>query len=387
MGVKLTCTKCLENNDAGLRYCVSCGNSLSVPAEKPSPRRHDIDAIRSIALILLILYHISVGFQPWGTYIGFITNKESLEWLWSLMKLINIWRIPILFVVSGMGVYFAMQRRTWGELIGDRALRIVVPLVFGTFFIVPIYMVLFNAFYDKPLIYIPNPGHLWFLFNICIYIIIMLPIFIYIKENPQNKALNMISTVISKPLGVVVIFAIPMAIEALLVNPDDYPAFHMWSSTPFHGLLLGMICFFLGFIFVSLKTTFWSAVDQSKNIALILAISLFSVRIMELIDIQLIRNPLTSLESVCWILTAFGFGSTYLNKSTRIIRYLSSAVYPVYIVHMPIQFFFSSLIFPLAVPATIKFIMVLIATYSGSLIIFEMVKQLKIVRVAMGIKI
>ena len=78
-------------------------------------RRYDVDSIRVFALGLLILYHIMVGFQPWGGKILFITNDDSLESLWPLMELINIWRIPILFMVSGMRVFFAMERKNWGS--------------------------------------------------------------------------------------------------------------------------------------------------------------------------------------------------------------------------------------------------------------------------------
>ena len=79
-------------------------------------RRYDVDSIRIIALILLIFYHISISFQTWALEISFIKNKDSLELLWLFMMLINIWLIPILFIVSGMGVYFAMERRNWKEL-------------------------------------------------------------------------------------------------------------------------------------------------------------------------------------------------------------------------------------------------------------------------------
>jgi surface polysaccharide O-acyltransferase-like enzyme len=43
-------------------------------------RRHDIDTIRTAALVLLIIYHAVCSFMPWGISIGFITNKDS-NWL------------------------------------------------------------------------------------------------------------------------------------------------------------------------------------------------------------------------------------------------------------------------------------------------------------------
>ncbi|SVC15058.1 uncharacterized protein METZ01_LOCUS267912, partial [marine metagenome] len=53
-------------------------------------RRHDVDWLRVLALGLLIVYHVVVSFQPWAHYIFFIQNKQSLEWLWIFMGMINV---------------------------------------------------------------------------------------------------------------------------------------------------------------------------------------------------------------------------------------------------------------------------------------------------------
>ena len=132
-------------------------------------RRYDVDSVRVYALGLLILYHAVVGFQPWAREINFVTNEQSLEALWIPMGLINVWRIPIVFMVSGMGVCFAMERRTWKPLLGDRALRILVPFVFGFFAIAPIFVFISQSYYGEEIRYRPNPGHLWFLGNIFLY--------------------------------------------------------------------------------------------------------------------------------------------------------------------------------------------------------------------------
>ena len=76
-------------------------------------RRYDIDWVRVIAIALLLIYHTAIVFQPWATMIFFIQSKESLLGLWALMSMLNVWRIPLLFFVSGMGVYFAIQKRDW----------------------------------------------------------------------------------------------------------------------------------------------------------------------------------------------------------------------------------------------------------------------------------
>ena len=101
-------------------------------------RRHDIDWIRIIALAMLIIYHAVIAFQPWGHLISFIQNEESLELLWLFMMIFNIWRIPILFMISGMGAYFALRNRNWKVFLKDRSVRILFPYIFGFFFICPI---------------------------------------------------------------------------------------------------------------------------------------------------------------------------------------------------------------------------------------------------------
>ena len=117
-------------------------------------RRYDIDWVRVIAIGLLLIYHIAIGFQPWGIMIGFITNSKPWESLWTPMTMLNVWRIPLLFYVSGMGVYFALQNRNWKELITERVRRILLPFVFGMLCIVPLHIYLFEINYNWKLTYV-----------------------------------------------------------------------------------------------------------------------------------------------------------------------------------------------------------------------------------------
>ena len=117
-----------------------------------------------------------MGFQPWAKDIFFIQNDQTLEGLWPLMAMPNVWRIPLLFVVSGMGVCFAMERRTWKLLLKERALRIFVPFIFGLFCICPISSYIAMVHYGRETAYWPDPGHLWFLANIFLYVLLLLPL-------------------------------------------------------------------------------------------------------------------------------------------------------------------------------------------------------------------
>lgn len=67
-------------------------------------RRHDVDWLRVIAIALLLIFHIALVFQPWGKTGGYIQNEETSGTLWIVIAMFSIWRIPLLFFVSGEGV-------------------------------------------------------------------------------------------------------------------------------------------------------------------------------------------------------------------------------------------------------------------------------------------
>ena len=71
-------------------------------------RRYDIDALRVIIFGLLILYHVGMFFVPWDFH---IKNSHVYEWLQYPMIFLNRWRLPLLFVLSGMGTYFNISKR------------------------------------------------------------------------------------------------------------------------------------------------------------------------------------------------------------------------------------------------------------------------------------
>ena len=134
-------------------------------------RRYDVDWLRVIAIGLLLIYHLAIGFQPWGMMIGFITNEKTWQTLWYPMSMLNVWRIPLLFFISGMGVYFAIQNRNWKQLLMERGKRILIPFLFGWFCIVPLNIYIWQYHNGWELNYVPTPGHLWFLGNIFSYTI------------------------------------------------------------------------------------------------------------------------------------------------------------------------------------------------------------------------
>ncbi len=235
----------------------------------PAERRYDIDWLRVISIGLLLIYHIAIVFQPWGVLIQFVQSNQSLESLWVPMSALNIWRIPLLFFVSGMGVCFAICKRDWKELLIERSKRILLPFLFGVFFIVPLHVIIWQNYYKQDLNYMPNPSHLWFLANIFIYVMVLSPVLFYLKRNENGKIMQSFKRLMKHPLGLLVVI-LPFILETLILNPD---AFEMYAFT-WHGFFLGLLAFFFGFCFILSGSNFWQTILKWKWLFLSFALTM-----------------------------------------------------------------------------------------------------------------
>jgi hypothetical protein len=343
-------------------------------------RRHDIDWLRVIAIGLLLIYHIAIIFQPWAMFVGFIRSEEVLEGLWKPMTMLNVWRIPFLFYVSGMGLFFAMRKRNLRQLLTERTLRIFVPLLFGVIAIAPLHMFIFQKSYNLPLSYFPHMGHLWFLGNIFVYVLLLSPLFYYLLKNNEGKFRRGLSVFMKNPLGPLAI-SIFFILEVLIVKPQ---IFSLYAQT-WHGFFLGLLAFFFGFLFVYSGKEFWQTVSKWKWLYIGLAAVLFTIRLL----VFETNSPsyLMVIESNCWIFGMFGIGYSYLNKPSAALSYLSQAAYPIYIIHMFVLYGAALFILPMALPPFLKFVLITVFTFIFCYAIYEFViRRLVFVRPLFGLK-
>jgi len=343
-------------------------------------RRNDIDWLRVITIALLLIYHIAIIFQPWAMFVGFVRSEQSLEGLWTPMSMLNVWRIPILFFVSGMGLFFAMRKRNWKQLIGERARRILLPLLFGIVAIAPLHMFIFQKFYKLPLGYYPHMGHLWFLGNIFAYVLLFLPIFYLLKQRVGGKFQQILDKLMSNPGGPLLISLFFM-LEAILVKPQIYS---LYAET-WHGFFLGALAFFFGYLFVYSGQQFWNTVKKWRWAYLALGLVLFAIRYLEF---QLeAPGYLMALESNCWIFGVLGLGYRYLNKPSGLLRYLSEAAYPVYIIHMFVMYLGAWLILPLKIHPVLQFVGVTAFTFAVCYLMYEfLIRRIWFLRPLFGLR-
>ncbi|MCP4569913.1 MAG: acyltransferase [FCB group bacterium] len=345
-------------------------------------RRYDIDWLRVIAIAILLVFHIMIMFQSYARLVLFIESPVLLKVLLIPLSLLSVMRIPLLFFISGMGVYFSLQRRTWLQLLGERTIKILVPLLFGSFAIVPIHAFIYAKFYSEEFIYAPNMGHLWFLCNILLYVLWFLAIFYFAKEIQNSKFFNLLRKLIEKyPYGIYLL-AIPYILQALTI-PAEIPYALFYDSRV--GLLLGAIAFLLGFTFITIGEVAWEAISKFKYYSLGLALIIFVVRgvVFEFHG----PHVLTSIESISWIFGILGLGYAHLNKPSRILAYLSQAAYPFYILHMIFLYWGAYIIFPLNINVWASLLFIVAFTFTGCYLSYEIIRRIFFLRPLFGLKL
>ncbi len=363
-------------------------------------RRYDIDWIRVLAFDILILYHVGLFFVPWHYHIN---NNETVEWMSYPMFFIHQWRIPILFVISGMGTRFALSNKTGAGYIKERFIKLLIPLIAGIIVVVSpqvylerltqgrttgSFLEFFPSFFDG--VYpIGNFSwhHLWFLPYLLLMSVSYTPIFLKLK-NDKNKIVILLSKIFDRSPWSLFVFALPLLIVEISLRPS-FPITHTLLGD-WYALASYSILFISGYILISIGESFWKATDKIKRYTLIFGVIFFLILLHQWDNAEdnIFILVIRVLNMWCWILTVFAYSSKYLNKESKVIRYRNEAVYPFYILHQAIILFIGYLLIDSSLHYMWKFIIMVTGTFGFSWIIYEFViRRFKILRPLFGLKL
>lgn len=367
-------------------------------------RRYDLDWLRVLVFALLIFYHVGMFFVPWGYH---LKNNVIYDWLKWPMLFLNQWRLPILFVISGMGTYYALSKRSALQFAMERIKRLFLPLIVGMLFVVPpqVYFERLSKeqFSGPYLEFWPSEAfigsyptgnlswhHLWFLVYLLVYSLILIPIFIYIRKKPQLTLVNGIRRLAASRHGLFLLVLPLFLFESFLhpLFPSTHALIDDWF-TFFHYMTL----FFYGFLIISVKDTFWRTVQKNRQTYLIYGfvgftiITLKNLYLEETYAVHILGSFIKVINLWSWILAIFGYAATYLNRNNRLLAYSNEAVYPFYILHQTVIIACGYYLMNLNWNFWIKSSIMVIATFGVSFVLFEfLIRRIGFLRPLFGLK-
>ena len=368
-------------------------------------RRHDLDWLRVLVFALLIFYHVGMFFVPWGWH---IKNNVIYQDLVYPMMFLNQWRLPILFVISGMGTYYALNKRNGKQFAKERITRLYIPLAIGMLLIVPpqVYIEriansqIEGSYFDfwpvEAFIGIYPEGnmswhHLWFLPYLLLFSLVLIPAFLYLRKNPDNYFLNRTKKMVASPSGIF-LFILPLYFTEALIEPF-FPVTHALVGDWF-TIAYFILFFFYGFLLISSQKEFWQNVEHNRRKFLICGLIGFTLWISLILSFEdsTLRHFTEAFLKVfniwSWILTLFGYASKYLNKPSRALSYANEAVYPFYILHQTITIILAYYMMNLNWNFGLKFGILLIGTFGFSWVIYEfLIRRWRFIRPLFGLKV
>ncbi len=348
----------------------------------------------------MILYHVGMFFVPWPWH---IKNETTSELLMYPMFFVNQWRLPILFVVSGMGTRFALSFRSGGQFVKERILRLFVPLVFGILLTVApqIYLerLTQGAEYQSLFQFYPDffKGrypignftwhHLWFLPYLLTFSLVLTPVFLFLRSTRAKAFFTKFASWIQRFPSVLFFVVVPVFLVEISLSqkyPMTYGYTNDWYTFAYYGIF-----FLSGYLFISVKESFWPAVQKLRYIALGSGVIFFAFLVYYTyytLNFELI-SMFKVLNLWSWVLAIFGFSSKYLNRPSRTLRYRNEAVYPFYIIHQVIIITLGFYLMNVSMPVIVKFVIMVIGTLSITWLVYEFViRRLVWLRPLFGLK-
>jgi glucans biosynthesis protein C len=336
-----------------------------------SARRYDFDWLKVTATFAVFIFHC-LRFFDLGAW--HVKNNQLDAISTILAGLLLQWIIPLFFLLSGTSIYFALKSLTAGQFLRERSIRLLIPLLFGIFILSP------------PQVYLErlsNPGrgvspwnggqfsgsfwefvphyfqgwylfggnfawmgiHLWYLLVLFLFSLLLLPLFLAIKQGKGQKLINKLGSALEQPI-VIFLLSLPIVILESGLDPATFGirAAGGWNFFTYLMLLL------FGYLIV-VDRRIEQRIDRQFIPALLTAVFTTPLLLVYFRDLftgsgsayisleYTLVTALRSFNSWCWIIAFLGLGRKFLNFNHRALRYLNEASLPFYMLHQPIILF------------------------------------------------
>lgn len=330
-------------------------------------RYHYMDNLRAIAMLAGVFFHAALAYSPLMENLWLAADSNTSVVVDVIAWFSHLFRMPLFFLIAGFFTCYMVQKRGITGLLKNRALRILLPFVI---FLPLVYVSFFTSIgwaFNNVQNLTPmlnsiaqlsnNPDatqpplsttHLWFLYNLVQFYLV------YVVLHKTGALESRFAAIFGDTRFVVFVLPLLM-IPGLLTQGVPSPApeqFYprLWSFGYF-GLffLVGSQLFKRqGFIdelrpyvpwllvssialYVVLFSNFPTTITFEQAIASIVDGIPFSAQ-------HLLQSTLEAVISVHMTLVCLVAGKTWLDRPSRVNRFIADSSYWVYIVHLPVLF-------------------------------------------------
>ncbi|NID04490.1 acyltransferase family protein [Luteibacter jiangsuensis] len=384
-------------------------------------RRHDIDALRVFAFALLILYHTAMAYV--GDWDFHIKSAYTADWLQWPMIFVNRWRMCLLFLISGAAIALAAPEGRLLRFARERTWRLMLPLIFGMFVVVPIQPYcegvasghLTPGFLHFLLSYWhvhPWPkdsftgwqfgitwNHLWYLPYLWTYTLGLVVLMPFLGHGRVHAA---VAAFCRAPAWLLIGAPTALLLFYILYLAPTFPGTNAYADDWYQHAKYASI--FLGGYLLAREAGFWSRVAALRKATLAVALASIALYLGLRLTGQLVASdswvyrvpePFWTVLSQAaqslylWtaLLAILGWGKVVLDRPFPWLPYCTEAVYPWYMLHQSLIILLVFCLKPMALGPWLEPALVLAGTITGCYVLHEFViRRVGFIRPLFGLK-
>jgi hypothetical protein len=378
-------------------------------------RRYDIDWLRVLATLTIFLFHCARFFDPIDWH---LKNAERSTFLTLFVVVLATWEMPLFFVLSGIGSWYALKSRNGGQYLFERVKRLLVP-----FYTVGIFLLLPPQFYidfvthrgyrpsywdmvppffvgdslrlwlKDP--YITNfwPGHLWFLQFLFIVSLVTLPLLLFLRSESGRRLIGTLAGWCHHRGGIF-LFLIPLMLVRIGLR-SFFAGEHTWADLVEYALF-----FLIGYLIPADKR-FTESYKRDGRLGLVLGLAgaaggayLFLVLRYNPMEGEsfsrtyVLFQIVWSIASWGWIVFILSMGARYLNFTNSVLTYANEAVLPFYILHQTVILLVGWFIIPFDLSILVKYLAIATGSFVIIMALYELlIRRFNVLRFLFGMRL
>lgn len=378
-------------------------------AQQLKGRNVALDWLRVGLFSMVIIHHIGMFYVAnWGWH---AKSQYQVEWLESVLLVFEPWRLPAIWLISGIAIRIVLAKVSLLRFISMRTFRLLLPLLVGVLVIVPPqlyvemtlrneidmgYWAFLEAFFqtDHPIFENYTWGiwphidvnHLWYLRSLwyfSMYLVVLLPL---LNSPVVLRLTNWLAK--QHTLVIMSIIYIPILTIQLVWGMDEwrYPIGFLFLV---YGYLLGW------------HPELWQVLTRNirplalicllSTITLVIGYNLFWVDIIKgaSVDttVKIFLMVVYSLVRVSGVLLLLGLSTFLATNANKLYQYCNDAVYPFYILHQTVIIVIGYHLDKLQLGPLLQPILLLVGTMLCCVGLYELIRRSDVLRPCFGLKI
>ncbi|MFC1981011.1 acyltransferase family protein [Chloroflexota bacterium] len=380
---------------------------------KPS-RLHYIDWLRVLAMLAIFVYHSNRFFDEFGWH---LKNADQSIISTLFTGLLDVWLMPLFFLLSGVGSWYALKFRSGGQYLFDRVKRLLIPLYTVGIFIIVLPQVYFeevtnhgftgtfwemipnyfssmlDQLHASPLFFNVFWGHLWFLQFLFLISLVTLPLLIYLKSEAGQKLINKLATWCSR-WGGVFLFLIPLILVRIGLK-SLFEGQMTWAELVYYAVF-----FLIGYIIPadnrftdSFKRCGWVCLALGivgwGGVGFFIGVLDYNYPGSEPFSLMFVLfQIILSIANLSWVVFILGLGVKYLNFGNKTVNYGNDAVLPFYILHQTIILVVGWFVITWDIGILPKYLIIIVVSFILIMALYELlIRRINIVRFLFGMRL